>query len=165
MTCNLELTEAALDDATRAIGDGPVVMVNLLKFRDTPDYPAGFADAKPDSRSGYYEGYVGGFRQACADIGITPDPVLVYAGSLVSGILAGPDDDWDEIVVVRYSGFEDLRRILANDLPTGASSPRAQSDHAATHKRGSASTTSSGLRFAPHVSISSTPCGALLERI
>ena len=60
MTQANELDNAALDAAAAAIGQGPVVMVNLLRFRDVPQYPEGFAEAKPDSRTGYYEGYVGG---------------------------------------------------------------------------------------------------------
>lgn len=109
----IELTTAALDAAEQALGTGQVVMVNLLWFRDAPDYPEGFADAKPDARSGYYEGYVGGFTATCQALGIAPE--LIYAGTQRSGILAGPGDDWDEIVVVRYQGFADLRKILEHD--------------------------------------------------
>lgn len=113
MTNTLELSDAALADAAQMLGDAPVVMVNLLWFRDTPDYPAGFSDAKTDSRTGYYEGYVSGFRETCAQLGI--EPALLYAGPRMAGILAGPDDDWDEIVVVRYSRFGDLQRILDSE--------------------------------------------------
>ncbi len=103
----------ALDEAERAIGDGPVVMVNLLRFRDTPDYPDDFADARPDSPSGYYEGYVGAFRDASEQLGIVSE--LLYAGSRVHSLLAGPDDGWDEIAVVRYGSFSDLRRIIESE--------------------------------------------------
>lgn len=109
-----ELDDAALDKAAQAIGQGPVVMVNLVRFRDAPDYANGFADAKPDSRSGYYEGYVGGFYAACEEVGVTPQ--LVYAGQRIHGLLAGPDDDWDDIVVVRYDSFADLRAILDSEV-------------------------------------------------
>lgn len=109
-----ELDDAALDAAAQAIGEGPVVMVNLVKFREAPDYPEGFAEAKPDSRSGYYEGYVGGFRAACESTGVIPE--LLYAGQRVHNLLAGPDDHWDDIVVVRYDSFADLRTILDSDV-------------------------------------------------
>jgi hypothetical protein len=109
-----ELDDAALDEAALAIGPGPVVMVNLIRFRDTPDYADGFKDAKPDSRSGYYDGYVSGFYAACEQAGVTPQ--LVFAGQRIHGLLAGPDDRWDDIVVVRYDGFADLRAILDSDV-------------------------------------------------
>ena len=113
MNPSLELDDHQLDEAARAVGDGPVVMVNLLRFRETPDYPLGFEGAHPDSRSGYYHGYVGGFRLAAEELGLVPE--LVYAGSRLAGLLDDPDDRWDEIAIVRYADFADLRRILASD--------------------------------------------------
>ena len=107
---SLQLDETALDAAEKAIGDGPVVMVNLLRFRATPNYSAGFEDAKPDSLSGYYEGYVGGFRESCAEVRVVPQ--VLFAGPRVHSLLAGHDDDWDEIALVRYDSFADLRKIL-----------------------------------------------------
>lgn len=109
----IELTTAALDTAEQAAGNGPVVMVNLLWFRETPDYPPDFAEAKPDARTGYYEGYVGGFRAACEEVGVTPE--LLFVGKQLSGILVGQNDDWDEIAAVRYKSFADLRKILDNE--------------------------------------------------
>ncbi|GGE85354.1 hypothetical protein [Sphingomonas prati] len=121
MKTNLELDETVLDDAARAIGDGPVVMVNLLRFRAQAHYPADFVDPKPDARSGYYEGYVGGFRQACAALGITPE--LLYAGARSATLLGEQDDDWDEIAVVRYARFDDLRRILTSETYNRCAKP------------------------------------------
>lgn len=109
-----ELDDVALDKAAQAIGQGPVVMVNLVRFRDAPNYADGFTEAKPDSRSGYYEGYVGGFYEACEDVGVTPQ--LVFAGQHIHSLLAGPDDDWDDIIVVRYDSFADLRAILDSEV-------------------------------------------------
>jgi hypothetical protein len=113
MNSNLELDDHQLDEAARAIGDGPVVMVNLLRFREMPAYAHGFEGAHADSRSGYYQGYVGGFRLAAEELGIAPE--LVYAGAQLAGLLVGPDDRWDEIAIVRYAVFSDLRRIIASD--------------------------------------------------
>ncbi len=121
MTQANELNDAALDEAAQAIGRGPIVMVNLIRFRDTPDYAHDFAEAKPDSRSGYYEGYVGGFYAACEDVGVTPQ--LVFAGQRIHGLLAGPDDIWDDIVAVRYESFADLRAILDSDVYTRRAKP------------------------------------------
>ncbi|WP_226583964.1 hypothetical protein [Acuticoccus sediminis] len=118
---SLELSTATLEAAEQAAGDGPVVMVNLLKFRDRPDYPDDFEDTKSDSRTGYYEGYVGGFMAACRDVGVTPQ--LLYAGKQFSGILVGEDDAWDDIAVVRYDRFADLRRVLASETYIRSAKP------------------------------------------
>jgi hypothetical protein len=108
-----ELTPSALEAAERIVGDGPVVMANFLWFRDQPAYPAGFTTPKRDARSAYYEGYADAFRAIAGDLGLAPQ--LVYAGRRQHGLLAGPDDDWDDIVIVRYERFADLRRIVNSD--------------------------------------------------
>ncbi|MEO9337145.1 hypothetical protein ABFT80_06880 [Mesorhizobium sp. SB112] len=116
-----ELSPAAIDEAEQTLGDGPVVMVNLLWFRETPDYPADFVDAKLSARTGYYEGYVGGFRAAAEQVGVVPE--LLYAGTQLHGLLAGPEDDWDEIAIVRYDSFADLRKILNSEIYAQAAKP------------------------------------------
>lgn len=108
-----ELTPASLDAATDAIGDGPVVMVNFLWFRDSPQYPDGFEGAKPSAREAYYDGYAGAIRSVAADLGVSMN--LVYAGDRLYGLLAGPEEDWDDIVIVRYDSVSDLRKIVESD--------------------------------------------------
>src|SRR5581483_5389469 len=116
-----ELTPSALAAAERIVGDGPVVMVNLLWFRDRPAYPEGFAAAKPDARGAYYEGYAGAFRTIAGEMGITVE--RVYAGRRQHGVLAGPEDDWDDIVIVRYERFADLRKIVESEAYATTASP------------------------------------------
>ena len=116
-----ELNKAALDEASRTVGDGPVVMVNLLWFRDKPEYPPGFEGAKPDARSAYYEGYVDAFRVVAQEVSVTPE--VVYVGQNLSGVLAGPDDDWEEIVLVRYQTFGDLRKMIESETYARIANP------------------------------------------
>lgn len=116
-----ELTTAAMDAAEQVVGEGPVVMVNLLWFRDVPDYPDGFDNAKPNSRTAYYEGYAGAFQSIARELGIATQ--LIYAGDRSHGLIAGPEDDWDAIVIVRYDRFSDLKRIVESDTYRMAASP------------------------------------------
>ena len=109
-----DLTTAAMDDAAPAIGNGPVTMVNLLWFRDAPGYEPGFAEAKPDVRSAYYEGYAGAFVAVAKELGVE-GVEIVFVGSRKDGLVAGPDDDWDDIVILRYPSFADFRRIVESD--------------------------------------------------
>jgi hypothetical protein len=117
-----ELSPGALETANRDVGDGPVVMLNLLWFRDATAYPADFPDPKPDSRTAYYEGYAGAFRAVAQELGIGGIEV-VYAGRRVHGLLAGVDDDWDDIVLVRYETLGDLRRILESETYARTANP------------------------------------------
>lgn len=105
-----ELTKKALDAAAPALGDGPVNMVNLLWFRKRPEYPDGFEGAKADARSAYYEGYVNAFSDVMKAVGVGIE--VVYGGGRVAGLVAGPDDDWDDIAIVKYASFKDFRAIV-----------------------------------------------------
>ena len=106
-----DLTTAATDAAAAVIGERPVTMVNLLWFRDAPDYEPGFAEAKPDVRSAYYDGYAGAFVAVAKELGVE-GVEIVFVGSRKHGLVAGPDDDWDDIVLLRYPSFADFRRIV-----------------------------------------------------
>ena len=94
---------------------------NFIWFRDKPEYPPGFDGAQPDARSAYYKGYVDAFRVAAQEVGVGPE--LVYAAQRLHGILAGPDDDWDDVVLVRYPSFSDLRKIIESETYERLASP------------------------------------------
>jgi hypothetical protein len=105
-----ELSATALEDARRVVGDGPVVMLNLLWFRKQPLYPESFVDKKASARSAYDEGYASIFREIATKLGISIE--LVYAGKQLHGLLVGEHDDWDDMVIVRYNSLSDLQRIV-----------------------------------------------------
>lgn len=119
-----ELTMAALQAASEAIGPGPVTMVNLLWFRREPDYPSSFQDPQPDGRSAYYKGYAGAFRAIAEEMQVSVD--LIHAGRQLHGLLAGPEDDWDEIVIVRYDSFEGLRKVIESEAYRRTAMPHRQ---------------------------------------
>lgn len=77
-----DLTSAAMADAARLIGDGPVTMVNLPWFREAPGYEPGFAEAKPDVRSPYCKGYVSAFDRSREGTRRRGGPTLSLAGWL-----------------------------------------------------------------------------------
>ncbi len=72
---------------------GPVVMLNLVKFKDT-------ADARAE-----YQTYSKGFTPLLKKLGGT----ILWAGE-VTGIAIGEDgrDDWDYAVLVRYPRRQDF---------------------------------------------------------
>ncbi|MGA9796392.1 MAG: DUF1330 domain-containing protein [Rhizomicrobium sp.] len=79
--------------------EGPMVMVNLLKYRKTAAYEAGRAEAK-ENLSG---------RDAYQRYGMVAlQQVMKRGGSIVWGgpqkfVMIGDDaNDWDEVVCVRY---------------------------------------------------------------
>ena len=90
-----------LDDL-RAGHPGPVVIMNLLKFRD---------DAG-DGRTG---------RQAYAHYGALAAEILpvygaevVWTGRQLEIVAGGARDDWDVVLLVRYPSVEALTRMSAS---------------------------------------------------
>ena len=93
---------AGVLDDLRARHTGPVVIMNLLKFKD---------DAG-DGRTG---------RQAYADYGALAAEILpvygaevVWTGRQQEIINGGPQDDWDVVLLVRYPSVDALARMSAS---------------------------------------------------
>src|SRR4051812_26568851 len=119
----VECTRAALEAAGEAIGEvGPVYMVNMVRYRDQADY-GGRSDLPPCSgREAYFQRYAPAFNVIARD----EDYGVFWVGN-VRATLVGPEGQaWDDIVIVRYSNFGALRRILE--------SPAYERD-AAPHRR------------------------------
>ncbi|MEQ9642271.1 MAG: DUF1330 domain-containing protein [Alphaproteobacteria bacterium] len=79
---------------------GPVVMLNLVKFKDG-------ADARAE-----YQTYSKGFTPLLKQLGGT----VLWAGD-VTGIAIGEDgrDDWDYAVLVRYPRRQDFVDTMTSD--------------------------------------------------
>jgi hypothetical protein len=105
------LTPAALRAAASRVPEGPVTMLNLVRFRDELAYPEGFENRQPTPRAAYYEGYAGAFRAVAKALGIL-DIELVFRGGIAAALVAAPEDRWDDVVLVRYRSFDALCTIL-----------------------------------------------------
>ena len=75
---------------------GPVVMLNLLRFR-------------PDGGRERYLEYVAHFRRTSTPFGAE----VVYVGDGATAVVAEPGQDWDAVLIVRYpsrQAFSDMVR-------------------------------------------------------
>jgi uncharacterized protein (DUF1330 family) len=75
--------------------DGPLVMLNLLKF-------------KPDGGQESYDEYGRGFSEVMKDV----DVKVHYAGKVLMPLIG--DGDWDMILLVEYPSKEDFLKMAAN---------------------------------------------------
>ena len=81
--------------------DGPVVMLNLLKFKDLADYPPE-ADQSPCSGMEAYERYQHAFTVTVAEIS---NADVLYDGAVDQvfiGMAGALETDWDKALIVRY---------------------------------------------------------------
>ncbi|WP_017669083.1 hypothetical protein [Sandarakinorhabdus sp. AAP62] len=94
--------------------DGPVVMMNLLKFRKTANYPpeAGMA---PCSGKEAYDRYQHAFTVA---VGSVSQAEVLYDGPCEQVFIGQADTDaadWDKLLLVRYPTRQHFLNMMAND--------------------------------------------------
>ncbi|MEN8506494.1 DUF1330 domain-containing protein [Paraburkholderia sp. DD10] len=118
-----EYTRAAFEAASQALEDeAPVCMVNLVRYRAEADYGGKTELPACSGREAYFQRYAPAFAQVATG----EEYAVVWVGN-VRGVLVGTDSEaWDDIVIVRYSSFTALRRILESP---------AYEQHAAPHRR------------------------------
>lgn len=97
----------------RDADDRPVVMLNLLRFRDTADYsdsPA-LAPAEPVSGATAYRHY----EEHVAPILASYGGELVFAGHAGALVIGPPEEDWDVVLLVRYPDADTFLRFTSDE--------------------------------------------------
>lgn len=106
-----KMTSEAVLAAASVISDAsPIVMLNLLRYRERADY-GDRTDAAPCSgRDAYYGRYLPAFNQVAAAEGVAGISI-VYAGAVLAHVVAPADEQWDDVAIVHYPDFATFRRI------------------------------------------------------
>lgn len=93
--------------------DGPVVMLNLLKFRELANYPPELNEP-PCSGEAAYARYQHAFTVAVGDIS---QAEVVYDGpceQVFIGLAGAPETDWDKALLVRYPSRQHFLGMMAD---------------------------------------------------
>lgn len=87
----------------------PIVMINLLRYRDRAAYPAGY-DAEPCSGREAYRRY----GQAAIEFITAVGGQVIWEGS-PKAVLIGPEEEhWHKVLLVRYPSREAFLAMVAN---------------------------------------------------
>jgi len=100
-----------LRDAGR---DGPIVMVNLLKFRQTAAYPEG-GGYEACSGADAYARYQHAFT---VTVGEVSQAQVLYEGPVDQIFIGDPgarEADWDKVLIVRYPTRQHFLGMMANE--------------------------------------------------
>lgn len=100
----------ALRDSGR---DGPVVMMNLLKFREVAQYPS-LSGIAPCSGEVAYDRYQHAFTIA---VGAISQAEVLYDGPCEQVFIGQPGTDaadWDKLLLVRYPSRQHFLAMMAN---------------------------------------------------
>lgn len=93
--------------------DGPIVMVNLLKFRERADYPEG-SGVEPCTGVEAYARYQHAFT---VTVGATSQAEVIYEGPVQQVFIGDPaarEADWDKALIVRYPSRQHFLAMMAN---------------------------------------------------
>jgi uncharacterized protein (DUF1330 family) len=120
----VECSPATLEAAGRTLDtEGPVYMVNMVRYQDHADY-RGKEFPPCSGREAYFQRYAPAFNKIARSE--DENYGLFWVGN-VRGVLVGAEGEhWDNVVIVRYSSFAALRRILESS---------AYEKEAAPHRR------------------------------
>ncbi|GGI91658.1 DUF1330 domain-containing protein [Polymorphobacter multimanifer] len=114
------MTDRSIDpttDQVRALRDagpeGPVVMLNLLKFRAVAEY--GADDNEPAmSGAAAYARYQTAFVET---VGAVSNAQVLYdgpVGQVFIGMAGTPETDWDKVLIVRYPSRQHFLAMMAD---------------------------------------------------
>jgi len=92
--------------------DMPIVMLNLVTYRESVEYPG---MERCTGREAYLTRYAPAFNRAAAAAGIDGIEV-VYLGTVAASIVPRQKCPWDEVVLVRYPSFSALRTVIESPL-------------------------------------------------
>lgn len=85
--------------------DQPVVMLNLLRFRDKANY-----SDESTERSGR-EAYKLYMQEAAACVKAVGAEVI-WSGHSVGSLIAPPDESWDQVLLVRYPSIDAFMAMI-----------------------------------------------------
>ncbi|MBW3619988.1 MAG: DUF1330 domain-containing protein [Actinobacteria bacterium] len=110
---HIQPTREQLEALRATAGGGPVVMLNLLRFRNEADYSASpeLAPAEPISGSGAYRRYEEHVSHLLSSFG----GELVFAGHAQASVIGPEDEQWDVVLLVRYPDVETFLRFTNDE--------------------------------------------------
>jgi uncharacterized protein (DUF1330 family) len=85
--------------------DQPVVMLNLLSFRDQASYTDETSDCTGR------EAYTRYMKEAAACVKAVGAEVI-WSGHSVGSLIAPPDESWDQVLLVRYPSIDAFMAML-----------------------------------------------------
>ena len=95
----IAITQDAWNDLARSVPPGtPVLTLNLLRFREETQYPAGYDYAPCGGRKAYYERYA----RITVPLALALGGKIVVSGSAVGHPVCPPDERWDDILIFEY---------------------------------------------------------------
>ena len=96
---------AELDDSA-----GPLIMINMLRFRPTANYEK-YPDQQSCSGKEAYDRYGEGVFPLLAELGAKP----VWMADVESVFIAPEQEQWDQIILIQWETTGAFKALMANE--------------------------------------------------
>ncbi|SHN33112.1 hypothetical protein [Chitinophaga sp. CF418] len=103
-----EINKSALQTTGTLVPDGPVYMLNLLRYKEYADYNNPAGPSPCSGREVYMQRYVREFNRIAAGHGVK----LLFLGNVGVSLVAPDTEQWDDIAIVEYPDFFTFRHIV-----------------------------------------------------
>ncbi len=103
-------SQAVLVAAGKLQKDTPVVMLNLLRYKEQADYGDSAQFTQCSGMEAYLQRYVPAFNEVAAAEGVSGIQVN-YIGAVVACIVCPEEERWDIIAQVEYPNFEAFIKV------------------------------------------------------
>lgn len=109
----MKTTEIDLDNLLAAAGiipeNAPILMLNLLRYKEHADYGEDTQVNPCSGREAYFQRYVPAFNKIASGIkGIQP----FWIGNALTSLVAPVDESWDDVALVEYPNFAAFRAVV-----------------------------------------------------
>ena len=102
-----DIDAGRLAEAARALGDGEVLMLNLLRYHAAAQYgPSGGTPCS--GRDAYFTRYVPAFAEVTRGMGIAAE----WIGIVRAALVAPAGEAWDDAAIIRYPSFAAFRTVI-----------------------------------------------------
>ena len=106
---SVEPSAGRIQGFVAAADDGaPLVMINLLRYRERAQYPPG-SGADPCSGREAYQRYAAVALQKVASVGGR----IVWMGQVAASVIAPEGEEWDDAVLVEYPSRKAFLAMIA----------------------------------------------------
>ena len=108
----IEITAEGFEKAGKFIPPNmPLVMINLLRYREFADYSRHQGASSCSGREAYRLRYLqGGALEVVRSNGGS----VLWFGRVLGGVICPPDERWDDALLVQYPASDRLMKIYAN---------------------------------------------------
>lgn len=106
-----EINKSALQTTGTLAPDGPVYMLNLLRYKEYADYNNAAGTSPCSGREVYMQRYVREFRRLADEHGVR----LLFLGNVGISLVAPDAEQWDDVALVEYPDFSTFRNIVASN--------------------------------------------------